>query len=252
MFKQPKFENEIILGMQRKLANNDSIEEGMQSLDKAVDYLVVAMDLLEELGLTKKSDQVLSLLEKIAAKNVGIFPSLSAIENALAKHGLSTSDLRLLKQQTTTLNRYDKARVTKILRKFFDDNMIRSYFGEDVVLLPPELVDHIIKNNKPMAEKVRLPLEKSPDEIVLKPIRDPQESIEDSDEITFTSLAGKRPSDPRKIPDAHTKNLDSNKMVKNLLDHGTVFNADDNLLDSDVNDLEVSEDDEEDFEDEAL
>lgn len=68
----------------------------------------------------------------------------------------------------------------------------------------------------------------------------------------------KRPADPRKVPDRYTKGLTPDKMVKNLLEHGTVFpkydaddglNADDTsqsddaLLDIEIdnNNLEVSE-----------
>jgi hypothetical protein len=53
--------------------------------------------------------------------------------------------------------------------------------------------------------------------------------------------------------DPHTKGLNSDKMVKNLLDHGTVFNmADDqDLLNADVGEnLEVTDDSDMDFEDE--
>lgn len=42
----------------------------------------------------------------------------------------------------------------------------------------------------------------------------------------------RRPKNPTKVSDRHTKNLTSKKMIKNLKDHGTVFNmADTNLAD---------------------
>ena len=54
----------------------------------------------------------------------------------------------------------------------------------------------------------------------------------------------RKPKNPLKISDKHTKNLDSKKMVKNLLDHGTVFNMDANLAD-DFLDEDVDFEDEE-------
>ena len=70
---------------------------------------------------------------------------------------------------------------------------------------------------------------------------------------------GKKPKDPRKISDRHTKGLTSEKMVENLKHHGIVFNlnddglAADDLLNADIIDepLEVQEKKEDlDFEDE--
>jgi len=55
------------------------------------------------------------------------------------------------------------------------------------------------------------------------------------------SLANK-PKNPLNISDSHTKGLNSEKQIKNLLDHGTQFNmADDGnaLLDFDVNDADL-------------
>lgn len=78
-----------------------------------------------------------------------------------------------------------------------------------------------------------------------------------SDQIIalLTSIA----NNPLNISDPHTKGLTPDKMVKNLLDHGTEFNmADDgnSLLDLDINDadLEVLEEEvlsDMDFEDEV-
>ena len=52
----------------------------------------------------------------------------------------------------------------------------------------------------------------------------------------------RKPKNPLKVSDRHTKNLDSKKMVKNLIDHGTVFNMDanmaDDLLDEELTDFE--------------
>ena len=68
MIKKSVFEDEIIAGMQRKLAEND-VEEGMFSLIKAVDYINSAVDILEEQGMQTKADQLLYILLKIAEKH---------------------------------------------------------------------------------------------------------------------------------------------------------------------------------------
>lgn len=57
-----------------------------------------------------------------------------------------------------------------------------------------------------------------------------------------------KPKDPTKVSDKHTSGLTSEKQVKNLIDHGTVFNmADDgaDLLNAEFSDmpLEVNESD---------
>jgi hypothetical protein len=58
---------------------------------------------------------------------------------------------------------------------------------------------------------------------------------------------------PNGEPDKHTLNLTPEKMVENLKDHGTVFTMDknDNSEESEEDVLEVSDDFDEDFEDEA-
>ena len=42
-----------------------------------------------------------------------------------------------------------------------------------------------------------------------------------------------KPKKPHSVPDGHTKNLSSEKMIKNLKQHGTVFNMPDTSLDDD-------------------
>ena len=80
-------------------------------------------------------------------------------------------------------------------------------------------------------------------------------------EVLISIAKHKKLKNPTKISDKHTKGLTPDKMVKNLLDHGTEFNmADDgqvdDLLNLDINDadLEVLEDEilsDMDFEDEV-
>lgn len=68
MIKKSVFEDELIAGMQRKLAEPE-VEVGIGSLDKAVDYINSAVDILEEEGMTTKADKLLNILLKIAQKH---------------------------------------------------------------------------------------------------------------------------------------------------------------------------------------
>jgi hypothetical protein len=68
MIKKSISENEIIHSMQLKLAEAE-VEEGMHSLDKAVDYIGSAIDILDETGLHRNADELLTILLKIAKKH---------------------------------------------------------------------------------------------------------------------------------------------------------------------------------------
>ena len=65
MIKKSVFEDEIISGMQRKLAEAE-VEQGMGSVEKAVDYLNSAMSIFEDAGMYSKADQILNILVRIA------------------------------------------------------------------------------------------------------------------------------------------------------------------------------------------
>lgn len=63
-----KFDNELMLGMQRELQPVVK-KAGMDNLVKAADYLHAAIEIFEEAGLTAKADQVLRILGKIASQD---------------------------------------------------------------------------------------------------------------------------------------------------------------------------------------
>jgi len=65
MIKKSVFEDDLIAGMQRKLAESE-VEEGMNDLPKAVDYINSAIDILEENGMKVNADRLLSVLLRIA------------------------------------------------------------------------------------------------------------------------------------------------------------------------------------------
>lgn len=56
-------EDELLLDMQKKLASQDT---EIESLDKAVDYLNSAAELLDDVGKYKQSNNILNVLLKIA------------------------------------------------------------------------------------------------------------------------------------------------------------------------------------------
>lgn len=68
MIKKSVFEDEIIAGMQKKLAMPE-IEAAMDKIVDAVDYLGSAVDIFEEAGMTSQADRVLKILLKIAQKH---------------------------------------------------------------------------------------------------------------------------------------------------------------------------------------
>lgn len=67
MIKKSVFEEELISGMQKRLAKID-LEENINSLSKAVDYINSAIDIFDQNKMYSKSDKLLSLLLKVAEK----------------------------------------------------------------------------------------------------------------------------------------------------------------------------------------
>lgn len=68
MIKKAVFEDDLILGMQQKLAQSE-LQEGISVLPKAVDYINSAIDILEDNGMKVNADRLLSVLLKIAQKH---------------------------------------------------------------------------------------------------------------------------------------------------------------------------------------
>jgi hypothetical protein len=245
MIKKSLFAEELALGMQQKLANTDE-DIRINSLVQAIDFLHNAMEILDDIGLSKKADKILGVIVKIATQ-VSALPSIDAIQWVLARYDLTTNDLKVLEQPTTVDNRYIKAKVTQALRTLgFSDDVLINFFGKKISpLLSPELAKHYLRTHKTLEEMIRVPepkeesirfepgseiefrsLEKSPKEI----------DIESNPEIEFKSLA------QNKLNDKAIKGLTVDKMIENLLDHGTVFNLIDKPIEvSDNNDSDDSE-----------
>jgi hypothetical protein len=79
MIKKSLFAEELALGMQQKLANTDE-DIRINSLVQAIDFLHNAMEILDDIGLSKKADKILGVIVKIATQ-VSALPSIDAIQD---------------------------------------------------------------------------------------------------------------------------------------------------------------------------
>jgi hypothetical protein len=250
MIKKSVFEDELIAGMQKELIKN-ATNQDHDNVGQAVDYLNSAIDIFEDAGMKTQADKVLRIIAKIAAKNVMQMPSIRALIEA----GMRPEDVKDISS-----NPIAKARVNKAFRALgYDDKQIAHLIGHHNLMSQKdaeELTDENRSFSK-MWDWMKDPLKVEPGS-ELKP----------GDEFNISSVAfdendakHRKPKNPTKVNDRHTKGLTSDKMVANLKNHGTVFNmnndgqAADDLLNADVSgDLEVSEKDLdpslEDFEDE--
>jgi hypothetical protein len=68
MIKKSVFEDELIAGMQKRLAQPE-VDEAMEHIVDAADLLNAAAEIFEEAGMTKQADKVLSILAKIAIQH---------------------------------------------------------------------------------------------------------------------------------------------------------------------------------------
>lgn len=68
MIKKSVFEDELIAGMQKRLAQPE-VDEAMEHIVDAADLLNAAAEIFEEAGMTKQADKVLNILAKIAIQH---------------------------------------------------------------------------------------------------------------------------------------------------------------------------------------
>lgn len=243
MIKKSVFEDEIISNMEQEL--RPLRKQAAQDVSNAIDYLNNAAEIFEEAGLTAQADKIVAILSKIAQPKT---EAISVIKLLMDAGDISEKDFR----DFTAGSQFAKAKVNQALKDAgFNEANIAQFIGEDNVLSQSEI------------EELLGP--KSSLRNILKMIEDPMKAVpgkspRPGEEVEISSIASKKANDPRRISDPHTKGLTPDKMVKNLLHHGTEFNmADDgfadDLLSLEFNDtgLEVSEDEhnpEMDFEDE--
>lgn len=195
-------EAELAASMHKALIKKASNVED-NNLHNAVDYLNSAIDILQDAGLQSKANKVLKVLEKIAfAENDDSPVDLSTDSNV---------NLDLLDQA----RKGDREAIIKVTTMLSE----QGYSSELI-------------NNLLMPE---------PEETFVSEIS--EEPIPSVDTMfTEASRKHKRPKDPRKISDRHTKNLTSEKMIENLKHHGTVFNAHDISFSDDLGNIEIDTD----------
>lgn len=253
------FESELVAEMHKGLIKKAS-NHGADDLTQAVDHLNSAIDIFEEAGMTVQADRLLNLLEKIAAMQLpNLYYARQYLESTLP-----------LSYPTLT---------NKEMKDKIDYIMSLESTGRDLALFLDALrsagtSEHVIKDfvgnrymnpantAREISEDVTGKLSRMIDEELAKQLAN--QSEQPGDIFTMTSLLNRReaskkkPKNPLKVSDRHTKKLTSDKMVKNLKHHGTVFNmSDDNdaqdLLNNDILDVTMSDDTDyqlSDFEDE--
>lgn len=247
MIKQSLFANEIIANMQNELQHPFEKKHASQNLGKAVDYLHSAIEIFEEKGLTRKADQLLDILEKIAQKSKNHKTHTNVVSNLppvgkMMEKGITLADFD--KMNSGDLRA--KARINKVLHELGLSTLdIAQAIG----------VDNVMKQE----DSAAFANPHSSSSNILRMIEDPlgketTENLEPGDEFSINSIASKhkKPKDPRRISDPHTKGLTSEKMVRNLLDHGTEFNMSDDGVADDLLNLDINDADLEVLENEAL
>src|SRR5579864_9027950 len=217
MIKKSVFENELIAGMQHQLRKQASGET--PDLVKAGECLHAALEILEQAGLQSRADQILKVLHKIAAvgtKNIQQLPNLQKLK----EHGLTAKDL----QDFGKGDHGARVKLNIALRSMgFGDQEIAHFIGKHNLV--PE---HELKVYQKFLGWTQNPMQ-----------ADPSGVLPPGQELTFKSIAGRhrKPKRPDAIHDSsvphngHTKNLTPQRMIENLMNHGTVFNmADDGNL----------------------
>lgn len=240
MIKKNIFEDELVSGMEREL--QPFVKQAFSDLEKAADYLNAAFEILEEAGLSAQSNRILNVLTKIADSKVHKLPAIQVLLDA----GISEQDF----EDFGSGSQFAKVKINKALKDAgYNEKQIAGFIGKNNVMTEQEIREYGPEGalNK-----------------ILMMIRNPQgnvpgKSLSPGEEINIESLASqhKKPKNPLRISDPHTKGLTPEKQIKNLLHHGTQFNmADDgnDLLNLEIgdNELEILDKDmsDMDFEDE--
>lgn len=220
-------------------------------LAKAAECLHAALEILEEQGLTARAGQLLQLLQKIAqdaqpARDVMQMPTPKALMEA----GLTQKDMHNFAKGDPIA----KAKFNLVLRHLgYSDHQIGNIIGKTNVMSEEDAKEVVNPNrsfgkiydwlkdptmpvdprNPQPGETISLrslPVTGPGDTISFKSMKEPM--APSKEDLTFKSIAQKKPGRPDRISDSHVKGLTSEKMVKNLENHGTPFNmADDGTLD---------------------
>lgn len=280
MIKKAVFENDLITGMQRELQAFDK-KEAMANLDTAGEYLHSAMEIFEEAGLTTQAEQVLSILQKIAAKHAPR-QELPNLQVFFESGKFSEDDLRAAMSGDTEA----LAKINVAMHEHgMSDNKIADFLGK--FYMPYHLAKKLLERGHISGLKnFQLPSPKPGQEISLSPVKEepkvpapkpeqmgeqeitmksllafvgeelglgktadfgsskkPDHSKEDKSRYDNADAKGKprKPKDPRKVSDPHTSGLTPEKMVENLKHHGIVFNLADDGKADQLLDTELSD-----------
>lgn len=112
MIKKSIFEDEIISNFEKELVKSANVQN-FDKLEKAADYLNSAIDILDNFGMKKHSDKLLSILIKIAedenlAKQVKDWHSKNLNSEKMTKN---------LKEHGTVFNMADDGKTNKLLNQ---------------------------------------------------------------------------------------------------------------------------------------
>lgn len=234
MIKKSVFEDELISGMQRELRTHDQ-KQGFANLDKAVDYLNSAVQILEESGMTAKADRVLRILAKIAIRhdsNVKEMPSIKT----LMDNGVTMEDLK----NAGKGDAFSKARINTAFRRLgFTDKEIGHLIGHHNLMGEKEAAELLSSDRsfgkiKDWLNDPTMPVDSSnpqPGETIsfTSLPSHKKQSLPPGEDLVFKSIA----------EDRHTKGLTPEKMLANLKNHGLMTNlADDG---SDQNNIDIEQ-----------
>ncbi len=167
--KKNVFESELINGMQKELLANDKTQ-ALSKLGQAVEYINSAVSILDEFGLTSKSDKLLRMLGKFAIDtNVKTMPSI----DALLQQGVSISDLKNISKDA-----FARARINTALRALeCSDEDIVSFIGKQNLMSVQDAAETL----KPEYSKI-LDWIKNPKEVPAT------SDLKEGDEFSFSRL----------------------------------------------------------------
>lgn len=236
MIKKSMFADEIMLGMQQNLQAGLKKQASVDP-SRVVDLLAQAVVLFTDLGMTKRADKILQVLEKLAQDRPT--PSVKSLMEAGIKH----QDLRELQAG----NPLAKAKINNALRQLgYDEWALKNFLGKNY--MTQEEADDLTDPERSfgkMWDWLKDPSsQEAPKELSMSSLmkaKPAPKTVEPGDTIELSSVINKKtnpdkakPGDEfeisslasfaNKFEDKYTKGLTSEKMVKNLLDHGTEFN----------------------------
>lgn len=233
------FEDELVTSMENQLRKQAAAEKPV-ALAKAAECLHAALEIFEEQGMTARADQVLKLLQKLGqtneARDVQQMPSLHKLMEA----GLTQRDMH----EFSKGNPIAKAKFNLVLRGLgYSDHQIGKFIGPTNVMSEDD-AKQVIDPNRSFSKIYDWmkdptaavdPMNPQPgEEISIKSLPNTQPG----DTISFQSMKSKPKTQPqspaeyfdikstaqKKSSDHHTKGLTSEKMLKNLADHGHPMN----------------------------